>query len=101
MYSNFVYLINCFSHQFSIVDLGFSNRYLSRLKSYMHSKTYPKDSITEGYIAKECLVFCSCYFKFVETAFNRPIRMMNMNIIFHLIVVLFVMVNWPWKKEKI
>ena len=26
---------------------------------------------------------------------------MNMKIIFHLIVVLFVMVNRPWKKEKI
>ena len=74
MYSNFVYLINCFSYQFPVVDLRFSNRYLSRLKSYMHSKTYLEDSITEGYIAEECLVFCSCYFKFVETAFNRPVR---------------------------
>ena len=74
MYSNFIYLINCFSHQFSIVDLGFSNRYLSRLKSYVHNKTYPEGSIAEGYIAEECLAFCSRYFKFVEIAFNRPIR---------------------------
>ena len=74
MYSNFVYLINCFSHQFPVVDLGFSNRYLSRLKFYVHNKTYPEGSIAEGYRAEECLTFCSRYFKFVETVFNRPVR---------------------------
>ena len=74
MYINFVYLINCFSHQFPVVDLEFSNRYLSRLKSYVHNKTYPESSIAKGYIAEECLAFYSCYFKSVETAFNRPIR---------------------------
>ncbi|XP_030951560.1 uncharacterized protein LOC115975061 [Quercus lobata] len=49
-------------------------RYLSRLKSYVHNKTYPEGSIAEGYIAEECLTFCSRYFKSVETAFNRPVR---------------------------
>ena len=39
----------------------------------MHNKTYPEGSIAEGYIAKEYLAFCSRYFKFVETAFNRPV----------------------------
>ncbi|XP_075640179.1 uncharacterized protein LOC142611913 [Castanea sativa] len=48
--------------------------YLLRLKSYVHNKTYPEGSIAEGYIAEECLTFCSRYFKFVETAFNRPVR---------------------------
>ena len=57
-----------------VVDLGFSNRYLSRLKSYVHNKTYPEGSIAEGYIAEECLTFCSRYFKSVETIFNRPVR---------------------------
>ena len=40
----------------------------------MHNKTYPEDSIAEGYIAKEYLAFCSRYFKSAEIAFNRPIR---------------------------
>ena len=74
MYSNFVYLINCFSYQFPVVDLRFSNRYLSRLKSYMHNKTYPEDFTAKGYIAEECLTFCSRYFKSIETIFNRLVR---------------------------
>ena len=40
----------------------------------MHNKTYPKDSITRGYIAEECLTFCSRYFKSVETIFNLSVR---------------------------
>ena len=64
----------CFSHQFPVVDLGFSDRYLLRLKSYMHNKTYQEGSIAEGYIAKEYLAFYSCYFKSIETTFNQPIR---------------------------
>ena len=74
MYNNFIYLINCFSHQFPVVDLRFFNRYLLRLKSYMYNKTYPEDSIAKGHIVEECLAFCSSYFKSVEIAFNRPIR---------------------------
>ncbi|KAK9988702.1 hypothetical protein SO802_028941 [Lithocarpus litseifolius] len=49
-------------------------QYLSRLKSYVHNKTYPKDSIAEGYIVEECLAFSLRYFKSVETAFNRFVR---------------------------
>ena len=30
--------------------------------------------ITIGYLAEECLPFCSRYFKNVEIAFTRPIR---------------------------
>ena len=74
MYSNFVYLINCFSQQFPVVDLEFANRYLSRLKFYVHNKTYLEDSIVEGYIVEECLAFYSRYFKSIETAFNQPVR---------------------------
>ena len=59
---------------FRSVDLGFSNRYLSRLKSYVHNKTYPEGSIAEGYIAEEYLAFCSRYFKSVVTAFNLFVR---------------------------
>ena len=64
----------CLTYQFPVVDLMFFNKYLSRLKSYVHDKTYPKSSIAEGYIVKERLAFCSRYFKPVETAFNRPVR---------------------------
>ena len=39
----------------------------------MHNKTYLEGSIVEGYIAKECLAFCSHYFKSIKIAFNRPI----------------------------
>ena len=63
----------CLTYQFPVVDLGFSNRYLSRLKSYVHNKTYLEGSIVEGYIAKECLAFCLRYFKSIEIAFNRPV----------------------------
>ena len=40
----------------------------------MHNKTYPEGSIAEGYIAEECLTFCSRYFKYVETIFNWLVR---------------------------
>ena len=40
----------------------------------MHNKTWLESSITEGYIAEEYLTFCSCYFKSIESAFNRPVR---------------------------
>ena len=40
----------------------------------MHNKTYPECSIAEGYIAEECLAFCSRYFKSIKIAFNRPVR---------------------------
>ena len=40
----------------------------------MHNKTYLECFIAKGYITEERLAFCSLYFKFVETAFNRPIR---------------------------
>ena len=51
-----------------------SLQYLSRLKSYVHNKTYLEGSIAKGYIVEECLAFCSRYFKSIETAFNRPVR---------------------------
>ena len=42
--------------------------------SYVHNKTYPEDSIAEGYIAEKCLAFYLHYFKFIETAFNWLVR---------------------------
>ena len=40
----------------------------------MRNRSRPEGSIAEGYIAEECLVFCSRYFEGVETKSNRPSR---------------------------
>ena len=45
-----------------------------RLKDYVRNRAYPEGSIAEGYIAEECLIFCSRYIQGVETVFNRPQR---------------------------
>ena len=42
-----------------------------RLKDYMRNRAYPEGSIAEGYIANECLTFCSRYLQSVETIFSR------------------------------
>ncbi|KAK8992177.1 hypothetical protein V6N11_048272 [Hibiscus sabdariffa] len=47
-------------------------RFLDKLKSYCRNKRYPEGSITEGYLADECLTFCSRYLEDVDTTFNRP-----------------------------
>ncbi|XP_058112986.1 uncharacterized protein LOC131256009 [Magnolia sinica] len=49
-------------------------RYLQRLKSYVRNRSRPEGSIAEGYLAEECLTFCSRYLHGVETRFNRPVR---------------------------
>lgn len=50
------------------------HKYLHHLKSYVRNKACPEGSIVEGYIAEECLTFCSRYLDSVETVFNRPAR---------------------------
>lgn len=37
----------------------------------MRNKNRPEGSIAEGYLAEECLTFCSRYLEDVETRFNR------------------------------
>ncbi|XP_020080846.1 uncharacterized protein LOC109704510 isoform X2 [Ananas comosus] len=49
-------------------------RFFVRLKSYVRNRAHPEGSIAEGYIAEECLTFCSRYLDGVETRFNRPVR---------------------------
>ncbi|CAL1361192.1 unnamed protein product [Linum trigynum] len=49
-------------------------RFLSTLKSYVGNKAKPEGSIANGYIAEECLTFCSKYLHGVETRSNRPSR---------------------------
>lgn len=49
-------------------------RYLYTLKRYVSNKAFPEGSIAEGYIAAECLTFCSMYLHGIETKFNRVER---------------------------
>ena len=50
-------------------------RYLYTLKKYVRNKSRPEGSIAEGYLADECLTFCSRYLDDgIETKFNRPGR---------------------------
>ncbi|WVZ05847.1 hypothetical protein V8G54_019193 [Vigna mungo] len=46
-------------------------RYLGKLKSYVCNKAQAEGSIVEGYMAEECLTFCSRYLDGIETVFNR------------------------------
>ncbi|XP_073149750.1 uncharacterized protein [Henckelia pumila] len=50
-------------------------RYLGTLKSYVRNRSRPEGSIAEGYLAEECLTFCSLYLAdYVETKFNQSTR---------------------------
>jgi len=49
-------------------------RRLYTLKCYVRNRARPEGSITEAYIADECLTFCSKYMDEVETRFNREPR---------------------------
>ncbi|XP_047981858.1 uncharacterized protein LOC125222972 [Salvia hispanica] len=50
-------------------------RYLGTLKSYVRNRSKPEGSIAEGYLAEECLRFCSLYLAdYVESKFNRESR---------------------------
>ncbi|XP_039116446.1 uncharacterized protein LOC120251857 [Dioscorea cayenensis subsp. rotundata] len=49
-------------------------RFLLKLKNYVRNKRYPEGSIVEGYLAEECVTFCSRYLEDVETIFDKPSR---------------------------
>ena len=49
-------------------------RFLLQLKSYVRNRAYPEGSIAEGYLANECITFCSRYFDLIETSFNQTMR---------------------------
>ncbi|XP_058787489.1 uncharacterized protein LOC131661866 isoform X2 [Vicia villosa] len=49
-------------------------RFLFTLKSFVRNRARPEGSIAEGYLANECLIFCSRYLSTVETRFTRPCR---------------------------
>ncbi|KAL3806498.1 hypothetical protein ACJIZ3_000585 [Penstemon smallii] len=47
-------------------------RYLCTLKSYVRNRSRPEGSIAEGYLAQECMGFCSLYLSDeVDTRFNQ------------------------------
>lgn len=50
------------------------SRYLRTLKFYVRNKAYPEGSIARGYLAEECLTFCSRYMDDMTTKFNRQSR---------------------------
>ncbi|KAH1032955.1 hypothetical protein J1N35_045129 [Gossypium stocksii] len=54
-------------------------RFLSKLKFYCRNKRYPEESIAEGYLAEEYMIFCSRYLEDVETRLNRPSRNAGLN----------------------
>ncbi|KAM2842900.1 hypothetical protein PS2_030975 [Malus domestica] len=49
-------------------------RFLLTLKKYVRNKNRPEGSMTQGYLAEECLSFCAMYLEDVETCLNRPCR---------------------------
>ncbi|XP_052107465.1 uncharacterized protein LOC127740505 [Arachis duranensis] len=50
-------------------------RYMCTLKSYVRNRSRPEGSIAEGYLANECINFCSRYLhEDVQTRFNRVPR---------------------------
>ncbi|XP_062020273.1 uncharacterized protein LOC133736695 isoform X2 [Rosa rugosa] len=54
-------------------------RYLGDLKDHVRNKSRPEGSIAEGYIAQECLSFCSMYLEDVDTRLTRPGRNADVN----------------------
>ncbi|KAG8499629.1 hypothetical protein CXB51_006113 [Gossypium anomalum] len=60
-------------------DIKVPDAFLSKLKSYCRNKRYPEGSIAEGYLAEECMTFCSRYLEDAETRLNRPSRNAGLN----------------------
>lgn len=48
-----------------------------KLKGCFCNKARPEGSIAEGYLANDCLIFCSHCLHRVEIKFNRPKRNYN------------------------
>ena len=46
-------------------------RYLRTLKGYVRNKAQPEGSIAEGYIAEECMTFCSRFLEDIDMKLNR------------------------------
>lgn len=44
------------------------------MKAYVRNRARPEGSIAEGYLADECLTFCSRYMNDIDTKLNRKGR---------------------------
>lgn len=51
-------------------SMYFVERYLGRLKGYVRNRSRPEASIAEGYLAEECLIFCSRFLNDVPEVEN-------------------------------
>ena len=56
------------------------HRLLGTLKGYVANRARPEGSITEAYVVKECLTFCSMYVGGIETVFNREERNVDVSV---------------------
>lgn len=66
-----IFYIDCLT----LSSFNFFTRYLGTLKSYVRNRSKPEGSIAQGYIAEECLTFCSLYLAdYVESKLNRVSR---------------------------
>ena len=55
-----------------LILFGLHNRYLGKLKSFVHNRAQPEGSIAEVWRSEEMLTFCSRYLENdMETRFNR------------------------------
>ncbi|XP_073362524.1 uncharacterized protein [Aegilops tauschii subsp. strangulata] len=52
--------------------MWFVERYIGKLKSNVRNKAHPEGSITEAFLADECMTFCSRYIVGFETKHNLP-----------------------------
>ncbi|XVF84599.1 hypothetical protein PTKIN_Ptkin17bG0050300 [Pterospermum kingtungense] len=57
---------------FKVMSTSYSS--WSLCLSYVRNKRYLKGSVAEGYLAEECMTFCSRYLEGVETRFDRLTR---------------------------
>jgi hypothetical protein len=56
----------------NLMLFGLHNRYLGKLKSFVHNRAQPEGSIAEVWRSEEMLTFCSRYLENdMETRFNR------------------------------
>ena len=45
-----------------------------KLKRYVRNKSRPEGSIAKGFIAEECMIFCSRYLHDIDSSLTRPAR---------------------------
>lgn len=59
-------------------------RYLAKLKSYVRNRSKPEGSIAEGYLAEECITFCSRFLLCEEAKENTDFGRCPTNVTYHI-----------------